>query len=135
MYSLPKKWKSRIFEGRFWASIAVGLLLITATVVLGWRIYNSPPTEGVPFLPSPNGQSRARRGLLRSSLASHSRKFAHRRRAGVLPNPGPGESWPDPTRRHSSSAYDKPRRNSANPPTPEPTNAKLAATKMSGHTS
>jgi hypothetical protein len=47
MYSLPKKWKNRIFEGLFWASIAVGLLLITATVVLGWRIYNSPPTEGV----------------------------------------------------------------------------------------
>ncbi len=45
--------------------------------------------------------------------------------------PRPGESWLHPTRRHSSSAYDKPRRNSANAPAPEPTNAK-ADTKASG---
>jgi hypothetical protein len=51
---------------------------------------------------------------------------------GFRRNSGPGESWPHPAPRYSSSAYDKPRSNSANPPTPEPTCAKLAASKESG---
>jgi hypothetical protein len=45
---------------------------------------------------------------------------SRRRRAGAPKDPGPGESWPHPTRRHSSSAYNKLCRNSANPPLQNP---------------
>jgi hypothetical protein len=64
-------------------------------------------------------------------LFTESRKFAHRRRAGVLPNPGPGVSWPHTTRRHSSAlttsrAAIAPTLPRQNPPAPGPPQRRAA---------
>ena len=47
MFPLSRKWKNEIFEWEFRFSIAVGLILMAAVVVLGWRIYTKPPSEHV----------------------------------------------------------------------------------------
>jgi hypothetical protein len=47
MFPLSRKWKNQIFEWEFRFSIAVGLILMAAVVVLGWRIYTKPPSEHV----------------------------------------------------------------------------------------
>ncbi len=47
MFPMSRKWKNRIFEVLFWASMLVGLSLMTAVVVLGWQIYTEPPSEHV----------------------------------------------------------------------------------------
>ena len=47
MFSLSNRQKNRIFEWEFRFSIAVGLILMAAVVVLGWRIYTKPPSEHV----------------------------------------------------------------------------------------
>src|SRR5215210_483181 len=43
MFHLSKAASDRIFQGVYWASILVGLLLTSAVVVLGWWIINEPP--------------------------------------------------------------------------------------------
>jgi hypothetical protein len=43
MFSLSNGQKNRLFEWEFRFSVAVGLILMLAVVVLGWRIYTEPP--------------------------------------------------------------------------------------------
>jgi hypothetical protein len=47
MLSLSNRQKNRIFEWEFRLSVAIGLILMAAVVVLGWRIYTRPPSEHV----------------------------------------------------------------------------------------
>src|SRR5215210_1009222 len=43
MFHLSKAVSDRIFQGVYWASILVGLLLTSAVMVLGWWMINEPP--------------------------------------------------------------------------------------------
>jgi len=40
---MSRKWKNWIFEGQFWVSIAVGLVLMAVVARLGWQVYKEAP--------------------------------------------------------------------------------------------
>jgi hypothetical protein len=45
MFRLGKKWRNRIFEGLFWLSILVGLILMILVLTLGWQLFDQVPQE------------------------------------------------------------------------------------------